>query len=71
MNRRAFVAGLGAVLAAPLAVEAQPARIYRVGVVLQGGVYSAAINGLRDGSKISALRKESSWFSTCMMPRAI
>jgi putative ABC transport system substrate-binding protein len=38
-----------AILAAPLAVEAQQARVYRVGVVLQGGSYSAAIDGLRDG----------------------
>ena len=33
MNRRAFVTGLGAVLAAPLAVEAQPAKVYRVGIL--------------------------------------
>jgi putative ABC transport system substrate-binding protein len=32
-----------------LAVEAQPARIYHVGVILQGGPYFAAIDGLRDG----------------------
>jgi putative tryptophan/tyrosine transport system substrate-binding protein len=35
----------------PLAVEAQQARVYRVGVVLQGGSYSAAVDGLRDGLK--------------------
>ena len=34
MDRRAFVTGLGAVLAAPLAVEAQQAgRLYRLGVL--------------------------------------
>jgi putative tryptophan/tyrosine transport system substrate-binding protein len=38
-----------ALLAAPLAVEAQQARVYRVGVVLQGGLYFSAIDGLRDG----------------------
>ncbi len=38
-----------ALFALPLAVEAQQARVYRVGVVLQGGSYSAAIDGLRDG----------------------
>jgi hypothetical protein len=33
MNRRAFVTGLAAVLAAPLAAEAQPAgKVYRVGL---------------------------------------
>ena len=36
-------------LAAPLAVEAQQPRVFRVGVVLQGGPYFAAIDGLRDG----------------------
>jgi ABC-type uncharacterized transport system substrate-binding protein len=30
-------------------VEAQPARLYRVGVVLQGGPYSSAVDGLRGG----------------------
>jgi putative ABC transport system substrate-binding protein len=37
--------------AAPLAVEAQQARVYRVGIILQGGSYSAALEGLRDGLK--------------------
>jgi len=39
------------VLASPSMVDAQQARIYRVGVVLQGGSYSAAVDGLRDGIK--------------------
>ncbi len=38
-----------AVFALPRAVEAQPARVYRVGVVLHGGPPSSAIDGLRDG----------------------
>ena len=38
-----------ALFALPLAVEAQQARVYRVGVVLHGGPYSSAIDGLRDG----------------------
>ena len=43
MDRRTFLAGTGAVLlAAPLAAEAQQARVYRVGVILQGGPYSVA-----------------------------
>jgi putative tryptophan/tyrosine transport system substrate-binding protein len=38
MNRRAFVTGLAAVLAAPLAAEAQQAgRVYRLGVLTPGG----------------------------------
>jgi putative ABC transport system substrate-binding protein len=38
-----------ALLGAPFCVEAQQTRLYRIGVVLQGGPYSAAIEGLRDG----------------------
>jgi ABC-type uncharacterized transport system substrate-binding protein len=38
-----------ALLAAPLALEAQQAYVYRIGVILQGGPYYAAIEGLRDG----------------------
>ena len=50
MDRRTFLAGTGAVLlAAPLAAGAQQARIYRIGIVLQGGPYFADIDGLRDG----------------------
>src|SRR5262245_3491289 len=50
---RATLAGLLilALLTLPLAVEAQPARLYRVGIVLQGGDYLAAVDGLRDGFK--------------------
>jgi putative ABC transport system substrate-binding protein len=44
----AVVLTLGLILA-PLAVEAQQARVYRIGVILQGGPYYAAIEGLRDG----------------------
>jgi len=52
VNRRTFLCGLTlGTLAAPLAAEAQQGRLYRVGVVLQGGVYSAVIDGLRDGLK--------------------
>ena len=50
MDRRRFLATTGsALLVVPLAVEAQPARIYRVGVVHQGGAYSQTVNGLREG----------------------
>jgi putative ABC transport system substrate-binding protein len=42
---------LTAVLASSLPIDAQPARTYRVGVVLQGGPYSGAVDGLRDGLK--------------------
>jgi len=38
-------------VAAPFAVEAQQASGYRIGVILQGGPYYAAIDGLRDGLK--------------------
>src|SRR2546422_2454322 len=49
MLRRAFIVSTLSVLPAPLAVEAQQARVYRIGVILQGGPYYAAIDGLRDG----------------------
>jgi ABC-type uncharacterized transport system substrate-binding protein len=50
VHRRTFLGSLaGGLLAAPLAAEAQPARVYRVGVVLQGGPYSGAVDGLRKG----------------------
>ena len=38
-----------ALFAPPPAVEAQQARVYRVGVVLHGGPHSSTIDGLRDG----------------------
>jgi len=44
------------VLASPSMVDAQQARIYRVGVVLQGGSYSAAVGikdlGLEEGKQV-------------------
>lgn len=55
MNRRAFVAGLGAVFAAPLAVEAQQtSKTSRVGVLIPGTTPAAArlvrvFIALRDG----------------------
>jgi len=38
-----------ALFAMPLSVEAQQARVERVGVVLHGGPHSSTIDGLRDG----------------------
>jgi putative ABC transport system substrate-binding protein len=49
VDRRAFIAGAVTLLVAPLAAEAQQARVYRVGVVLHGNPYYSAIDGLRDG----------------------
>jgi putative tryptophan/tyrosine transport system substrate-binding protein len=49
MNRRAFVAGLGVLLAAPRAAKAQQAKPYRIGVLFQGGPYYAVVDGLREG----------------------
>jgi putative ABC transport system substrate-binding protein len=48
---RATLAGILilTLLAAPLAAAAQQGRVYRVGVVFQGGGYSAGVDGLRDG----------------------
>jgi putative tryptophan/tyrosine transport system substrate-binding protein len=50
ISRRAFLGTLaGGLLASPLAAEAQQPRVYRVGVVLQGGPYLGAVDGLRKG----------------------
>jgi putative ABC transport system substrate-binding protein len=50
MERRTFLGMIaGRLLAAPLGAEAQQARVYRVGVILQGGPYSQAVDGLREG----------------------
>ena len=49
VERRGFLMGTLGLLAAPLAAEAQQARVYRVGVVLHGSPYYSAIDGLRDG----------------------
>jgi putative tryptophan/tyrosine transport system substrate-binding protein len=49
-TRRAFLGAVaGGLLARPRAAEAQQARVYRVGVVQQGGPYVGAVEGLRKG----------------------
>jgi ABC-type uncharacterized transport system substrate-binding protein len=50
ISRRAFIGGLtSGLLATPFAIQAQPGRVYRLGVVLQGGPYLGAVDGLRKG----------------------
>jgi putative ABC transport system substrate-binding protein len=50
ISRREFLGTLaGGLLTAPLAAEAQQVRVYRVGVILQGGPYLGAVDGLRKG----------------------
>ena len=49
MERRTFLGALAGILSAPLAAEAQQARVHRVGVILQGGPYLRAVDGLRKG----------------------
>jgi len=48
MKRRAFVAGMAAVVVAPRTAIGQ-SRQYRVAVIFQGGPYADAIDGLRQG----------------------
>ena len=50
-SRRTFIRMLATgIVAAPLAAaEGQPARVYRVGVIVQGGPYLGAVDGLRKG----------------------
>jgi putative tryptophan/tyrosine transport system substrate-binding protein len=58
MNRRAFVTGLGAVLAAPIAAEAQAGKVPRVGVLYPGGSAPLSLRidafrrGLSDGGYV-------------------
>jgi putative ABC transport system substrate-binding protein len=49
MDRRGFVVGI-CTLALPLKASAQ-SKLYRIGVIYNGGPYTAAIDGLRDGLK--------------------
>jgi putative ABC transport system substrate-binding protein len=52
MRRRTFLVGTVGRLAVPLVAEAQQAgKVYRVGIVLEGGPYYTMIVGLRDGLK--------------------
>lgn len=52
LDRRRFVAIVASsLLAPPFTGDAQPAKVYRVGVVLEGGPYHAVIDGLRTGLK--------------------
>ena len=72
MDRRAFIGRLaGGLLAAPLAAEAQSTRVYRVGVILQGGPYLGAVDGLRKGLAELGLEEGNSSFSTCATAKAI
>lgn len=51
-DRRSFIGSVaGAFLAAPLSAftQAQPAKVYRVGVIHEGGPYNAMVDGLKDG----------------------
>jgi len=50
----ALVFGCAAV---SLPVEAQQPRVYRVGVILEGGVYLQTVDGLRDGLKEGGLEE--------------
>lgn len=45
------------ILSAPLAADAQQAKAYRVGVLLQGGPYFAAIDGLQEGLRELGLQE--------------
>jgi putative tryptophan/tyrosine transport system substrate-binding protein len=52
MDRRTFIGSVASgVLAAPLSAFAKQAKAYRVGVILEGGPYYAAVDGLKDGLK--------------------
>jgi putative tryptophan/tyrosine transport system substrate-binding protein len=48
MDRRTFIALLGSAAIVQVA-EAQQAKVYRVGIILEGGPFYALIDGLKDG----------------------
>ena len=50
MDRRTFIALLGSAAIVQLA-EAQQAKICCVGVIFEGGSFSKAVDGLKDGLK--------------------
>jgi putative tryptophan/tyrosine transport system substrate-binding protein len=64
MSRRAFVAGAGAALAAPLAVGAQtPAKVFRIGMLGLVGTPEAAlfVEGLREAGYIEGRNVALEW----------
>jgi putative tryptophan/tyrosine transport system substrate-binding protein len=57
MRRRAFIGLVGGVAVWPFAGRGQKAGVRRVGVVYQGGLYEASIEGLREGLKAAGLEE--------------
>jgi hypothetical protein len=56
MRRREFIALMGGVGAKwPFVARSQQTRVTRIGVVLQGGLYYAGVEGLREGLKAAGL----------------
>jgi putative ABC transport system substrate-binding protein len=52
MNKKIIVSFFAVLLLASVhVVQAQQAKVYRVGVVISGGPYNAALDGLKDGLK--------------------
>ena len=56
MDRRTFIALLGSTAIVRRA-EAQQAKIYRVGVIFEGGSFSKVVDGLKDGLKELGLQE--------------
>jgi hypothetical protein len=48
---------LMALAGVPLTVDAQEAKPHRIGVIMHGGFFYAAVQGLREGLKELGLRK--------------
>jgi ABC-type uncharacterized transport system substrate-binding protein len=52
MNKKVVVAFVAMfALASVHLAQAQQARVYRVGVILEGGAFSVVVDGLKDGLK--------------------
>ena len=72
MDRRTFTRTLaGGLLISPLAVRAQQARVYRVGVVLLGARIRKPSMGSGRVSQNSASRRGNNSSSTCAMGKVI
>jgi putative ABC transport system substrate-binding protein len=56
MDRRTFIALLGSAAIVQIA-EAQQVKIYRVGVIFEGGSFSKVVDGLKDGLKDLGLQE--------------
>ena len=72
MRRRAVIALMGGVGATwPFVARSQQTTATRIGVVLQGGLYYAGVEGLREGLKAAGLEDGKQIMLSFATPRAM